>query len=143
MLKWALGVDMIEPSDAANVYREHKDVFCKLWDTTNIGELMTPWDMVKEIEQERKQLWLVHGSGIIQALVITSVQIYPKTSVFDVEGLMSYERVPLDWDRMLNEQMLPWAYNAGCQYCYVNGRRGWLRALDGYDEVGCVVRKRI
>lgn len=50
-----------------------------------------------------------------------------------------------DLDELLRiePQISAWAEGQCCDLVYISGRRGWLRALDGYEEGSTVMVKRL
>lgn len=142
-IKWAIEVHQVKSEDAIQVWRSYADLFDKFWVTQDYLAYATQGEVIEEVEEGKKQIWLVHGSGEVQALCITSVRETTTAKYCEIDILISYERIELDWNRMLQAHVEPWAKSIGCQFMLINGRRGWLRALADYHEVSCVARKEL
>jgi hypothetical protein len=91
-------------------------------------------DVKEEIQQGKAQMW--PGEDCV---VITNVVDYPQKKVLlywiaggDLTEIMSLEDIISDFAR-----------GHGCTSAIIHGRRGWLKALTGWDERGTTVTKEL
>lgn len=84
------------------------------------------------------QLWYIPDTGAI----ISQVQTFPsgiRKCLLFLGGGSS-----LDQSLHLHDEIVNWARKfRGCHAMVIYGRRGWLKALDGYAEKQVIMEKRI
>ena len=75
------------------------------------------------------QFWPAEDAGLV-----TEIVDYPqrRTLRFWLAGgnLKTLER--------LEEKVIDWSKQGGCEACEIVGRRGWVKALKGYEDVATV-----
>lgn len=84
------------------------------------------WDAV---ERGDAQFWPAEKAGLV-----TEIIDYPqrRTLRFWLAG------GDLETLKILEEQAIEWSKEWGCTAAEIIGRRGWIRALDGYEEAGTI-----
>jgi len=84
------------------------------------------WDAV---ERGHAQFWPAKDAGLV-----TEIIDYPqrRTLRFWLAG------GDLETLRVLEDEAIEWSKQWGCTACEIIGRRGWVRALDGYEEAGTI-----
>jgi hypothetical protein len=95
-----------------------------------------------EGEHEIEHVWAALKSGEAQlwptsnGAVITTLRTYPTGEKAIVWWLAGGALAELkDTERAVSE----WAKRQGCTRAVISGRRGWLKALDGYRETATVM----
>lgn len=85
-------------------------------------------------------LWLAWDGETILAAAITSLGIVNNEKICTIVACGGDE-----WARFghLIEGLEKFAKDEGCKRVRINGRRGWLRALDGYREMQVTMMKEI
>lgn len=73
------------------------------------------------------------------AAVVTEIVIYPRRKILRA-WLASgrYEGI-----RRIEDQVIPWARDYGCQEIHIIGRLGWRRRLKDYRESAVTMTKEI
>ena len=84
------------------------------------------WDAV---ERGDAQFWPAEDAGLVTEMID-----YPqrRTLRFWLAG------GDLKALRALEDKAIEWSKQWGCTACEIIGRRGWVRALDGYEEAGTI-----
>ena len=84
------------------------------------------WDAV---ERGDAQFWPAEYAGLVTEMID-----YPqrRTLRFWLAG------GDLETLRALEDKAIEWSKQWGCTACEIIGRRGWVRALDGYEEAGTI-----
>lgn len=112
-----------------------------LWVLNSIERVdLSKFDCVeREVLNGDALLWVVHN-GVIQAAVVTQLSINEGgkvctiiacggNGVLKVMGLM--------------DRIEEYAKREGCRSVLVYGRKGWVRALRGYEPAAVVLRKEL
>jgi len=73
------------------------------------------------------QLWVEP-----EAAVLTVIDVYRDTGLRDVRCWLAGGRI--DDALKIEDRITVWAKTIGAERILITGRRGWLRALDGYEE---------
>jgi hypothetical protein len=91
-------------------------------------------DVFSAVASMDAQLWVDTKSA-----AVTRIEEYPRTRACriwlaggDLDELQDVEREIVDWAKTI-----------GCSGVEIYGRRGWLKALEGYDEGATVMYKEI
>lgn len=86
-------------------------------------------DVFKAIVEGDAQFWAAKDAGLV-----TEIISYPqrRTLRFWLAG------GNLETLQELEESAIEWSKAWGCVACEIIGRRGWVRALDGYHEAATV-----
>lgn len=97
----------------------------------------TPSKIRDELESARAQLWALSDQDRIRGIVVTKL--------LDQIGILWIASGKgLDSEAM---QMLgaieAWMKEKGCRAVKIEGRRGWGRVLDGYEETATIFVKRL
>lgn len=93
----------------------------------------------KLVEAQDRQLWLMVDDGKVLAAVTTEVSEEPEKVISVMNG------GGVDMDRWLDAfegRLDEWAKAIGATRLRVVGRRGWVRRLPHFKEVGTIVEKR-
>lgn len=98
-------------------------------------EPFTADDVWQRIEDEMAQLWSAHD-----AAAVTTVEVYPNGEKSVRIWLAGGS---LDSLIRICSFIEEWAKLKGAKSVTILGRRGWLRALDGYDEVATCMKKEL
>ena len=85
------------------------------------------------LESEKAQIWPTPNS-----CMVTLVETYP-TGLCVLKGWLSGG--DLNEIKMCEPAIRAWAEKAGCNKIIIGGRRGWLRAFDGYREQYTIIAK--
>jgi hypothetical protein len=86
-----------------------------------------------DIEAEHAQLWPLPNGA-----VMTSIYTYP-TGKKELRGWLAGG--DLDEIKKAEPVIGQWGKDAGCVTFLLTGRRGWKRALKGYQEVAAFLRR--
>lgn len=86
-------------------------------------------DILELVKSGDAQFWPAKDAGLV-----TEIIDYPqrRTLRFWLAG------GNLETLRALEEQAIEWSKAWNCQACEIIGRRGWVRALDGYEEAATI-----
>lgn len=98
-----------------------------------------PADVFREIKARDAQLWVWAEKDRVKAACVTKVIQYPQKKVCLImlgagDGLKQWRD---------DGTIEAWARGNGCTELEIYGRRGWGRALDGWDEIHTHFRKVI
>jgi hypothetical protein len=87
------------------------------------------------IEKGNARLWTTPNAGLV-----TLVDTYP-TGLKEIRGWLAGG----DLDEIVGivPQIEQWGKSQGCTRAVIHGRRGWLRAFDGYREAAITMVKEI
>ncbi len=91
-------------------------------------------DVLRYVAEGRWQLW--HGEDCV---AFTKIDRYAKHTAC-VVILCGGD---LGEIREIEPDLAKWAKQQGCKYLVIHGRRGWGRALDGYNEKSTTFRKAL
>jgi hypothetical protein len=98
-------------------------------------EPFTAEEVWQRIEDDMAQLWSAHD-----AAAVTTIQVFPNgqkaVQIWLAGGSM-------DSVIRITGFVEEWAKLKGAKSVTIVGRRGWLRALDGYDEVATCMMKEL
>lgn len=102
---------------------------------------MTVEDVAKFIAERDMQLWVAEKNGRVSAAFVTSIANHPRLRVLRIvlcggEGLG-------EWRDAAQAQFEKFAKANGCRQLDIIGRRGWGRALEGWQEAYVVFRRDI
>ena len=93
------------------------------------GHSHTLDDVAQVVAKGDAQFWHAEDAGLV-----TEIVEYPRRRTLrfwlaggDLDTLKDIEKDAIEWSK-------PW----GCVACEIVGRRGWIRALSGYDDVATV-----
>lgn len=89
------------------------------------------WDL---IERGIAQLWPTPNG-----VMVTTVEAYPKAKA--LRGWLAGGN--LDDIRKSEPVIRAWAEREGCDLVLIGGRRGWLKAFEGYSELCTVMVRKI
>jgi len=86
-------------------------------------------DVFASVIRGDAQFWFAEDAGLV-----TEVISYPRrrTLRFWLAG------GNIETLKELEEQAIEWSKGYNCVACEIIGRRGWVRALDGYEEAATV-----
>lgn len=86
-------------------------------------------DIFELVKNGDAQFWPAEDAGLV-----TEIIDYPqrRTLRFWLAG------GNLQTLKALEQQAIEWSKAWGCQACEIIGRRGWVRALDGYQEAATI-----
>jgi len=98
-------------------------------------------DVFRLVAEDRYQLWTVveKHSGNVRCVGVTQINEYP-SGMKVCEILLCAGDGMRDWISTLAD-VEKWARMNGCDRVLVNGRRGWVRMLTGYEEQYTVLSK--
>lgn len=95
----------------------------------------TPEQVRTELEGARAQLWCI-GKNSIEGIIVTQLQ-GPIGLLWIASGR------GLDEGKELLEHIERWMKERGVRDIKIEGRRGWGRVLEGYEEKATVFMKRL
>lgn len=96
----------------------------------------------------------LHDSGtVLEAILDRRAELWPGKAAAVVTEFIEYPKGrtlhfwlaggDLDELREQEQQIAAWAADRGCSDVTISGRRGWVRALDGYSETATVMRRAL
>lgn len=103
------------------------------------GYRSTADDLYPLLCRGERQLWLCLSGECLSGACITRLAEYPQCKAVVVTTLGGDGG---DWNAMLQD-VEDYARAHGCDRLEIQGRRGWLRALQGYQEVSTVISKEL
>lgn len=107
------------------------------------GSLISAKDVYKMLKNKDAQLWIVKENETIKVAYITSIKILPDCYVLEIVALFGNNiKKYLDF---IEENIVKFAKEHGCQYIEIVGRKGWERMLrnKGYKTVSLIIRKEV
>lgn len=99
------------------------------------GQTHTKDQIAEMCREGRAQLWPMPN-----AAMLTSIEVYP-TGLKELRGWLAGGDLSeiKEWVPVVQA----WAQEHGCKRVLITGRRGWLRAFDGYYDAGTILAKDI
>ena len=101
----------------------------------------SPGDIQAGVSSGEMQLWAVVSGPEVLAAVVTRLNETSKRKVCEIIYAGSADKVG-DWGFVI-EGIEEWARDAGCSRVMLAGRKGWLRALQGYEQTAVVMERAI
>lgn len=92
-----------------------------------------------DLAQGKKQLW-GFKEGVVLGIAVTEVFETPKGKCCQICAACGTESSKGQIDAII-ASIEAWAREIGCSRMMLQGRRGWLRRLDGYRQTGVVLEK--
>ena len=92
----------------------------------------------EDLKLAKKQLWGYHEDGRVIGVAITRVSM-PFCEVFAAAGKQSRPGQIQE----LYAHIERWARTVGCARMRINGRKGWMRVLQGYAVTGYIMEKEL
>lgn len=92
----------------------------------------------EDLKLAKKQLWGYQEEGRVIGIAITRVSL-PFCEVFAAAGKQSRPGQIQE----LYEHIERWARTVGCARMRINGRKGWMRVLQGYSVTGYIMEKEL
>lgn len=92
-----------------------------------------------DLKAERKQLWGYQDGPVIVGLCITRVT---KGRVCEIYGAVGTESAPGQIQE-IHDAIERWAKSINCITLRFGGRKGWLRKLKGYRQIGVIAEKEL
>lgn len=103
-------------------------------------EYVDPDELRDDLKAAKKQLWGVQENGRVLGIAITRVTGGVKTcEIVAAAGTQT----AAGQIQTLYEDIEQWAQAIGCVRMRILGRKGWLRALAGYKQVGVIIEKEL
>lgn len=128
MSVFCLGADEIDKH-----WNDFKDHLYRL-ERDDLGDV----DEIRaDLKAERKQLFGYQDGGRIVGVAITRIT---KTGVCEITHAVGTQSAP-DQIIAVHDAIARWAKSIHCTKLRLQGRRGWLRKLDGYAQVGVIAEK--
>lgn len=99
------------------------------------GQTHTKEQIADLIRDGRAQLWPTKN-----AAMLTSVEVYP-SGLKELRGWLAGGELSeiKEWTPIIEA----WAKENECRRVLISGRRGWLKAFDGYYDAGAILAKDI
>lgn len=97
----------------------------------------TPADVRAQLESEHAQLWVLQDGDSIRGIVITKLK-----DQLGVLWIASGKGLDSEAMQMLSA-IEAWMTERGVRQVRIEGRRGWGRVLNGYEEKATVFSKRL
>ena len=101
--------------------------------------IASPDDILSDIREGLKQLWLCEQEGSVTGAIVTQVYETRRGSIcciWAASGVVGVEMlVPVFSD------IEAWAREIGCVALEVKGRKGWKRVLPGFKETAICLEK--
>ncbi len=97
-------------------------------------------DLYLELLSRRMQLWLVKRGRKILMVGVTVIRVYPNCKSANVIGISGTD---MDSWLKFEPDLVTWARGEGCSGIDVVARKGWMRKLDGWRELGVVLSKQL
>ena len=95
-------------------------------------------DLYLELLNKRMQLWRVIRGKKTLMVGVTMIRVYPTCKAANVIGISGTD---IDSWMRFEPDLLKWARGEGCVGIEVVARRGWLRKLQGWKELGVVLSR--
>jgi hypothetical protein len=89
-------------------------------------------DVWQYVATGKAQLW-----PLKQSVIVTCLEYFPKKTVLRYWLCGGEKNECIESTKSIEK----WAREAGATQCIIGGRRGWLRALKGYEEKFVVMTK--
>jgi hypothetical protein len=96
----------------------------------------------QDLKEATKQLWGFQDDTRISGVAITTISDTPRGKLCEVVGACGTESSPGQIDAILM-RIEQWARDIGCTRVRFGGRRGWMRRLKTYKQVGIILEKEI
>ena len=104
------------------------------------SDLYEPQDIYNLAKMGQFQIWAL-SDGEIRAIVVTTINVFPKAKVFQILGV-SGERFLDLWDEA--DATFEWiARDAGCHYIKAIARKGFGRAKKSGEVEGVFISKKL
>lgn len=134
-------VDALSPEQAREAWPDLEPMIAKALRRTEIDKLFSPFDILFDIAQNKRHLWICHEGKTIHAAIVTQINVYPRgikdLNVFLIGG----SKMDL-WFATAEQKLEAWARKAGCKLMSGGGRTGWVRRA-GYKIKGVVLIKEL
>lgn len=117
--------------------------------------ILTLWPKVYPLLQPAIDLMqgLHDGASVLGMLLERRAELWPGKASAIVTEFVDYPHGrclhfwlaggDLDELRRMEPEIIAWGRERGCIMVSISGRRGWLRALEGYEEAATLMYKRI
>jgi hypothetical protein len=92
-----------------------------------------------DLKAERKQLWGYQQGDQMLGLAITRIT---KGRVCEIYGAVGTESAPGQIQE-IHDAIESWAKSINCITLRFGGRKGWLRKLKGYRQIGVIAEKEL
>lgn len=127
-----------EPQTVRPLYARRRE-FLRAWPwlqkaVEHAGSTCTKDGIWERIANGDCQLWLEPS-----AAVVTLIETYPDTGFCEVRCWLAGGK--MTDARRIERRISEWAAGIGARRILIEGRRGWLRALRGYDEIATTMTK--
>lgn len=96
-------------------------------------------DMLELARSGQCQLWIVLRGLQVAGAGMTEIVTYPKAKVVTIHTLGGDS---VDWNAAI-EDVEKFAKLHDCTHIEIHGRRGWLRAIGGYEEKFTTIGKAL
>lgn len=93
-----------------------------------------------DLASGHKQLWGWQEPGFIAGVAVTEIVQTPKGPCCWIYGAAGTETTKGQIDAII-ASIEAWAKGIGCSRVMLQGRRGWLRRLSEYKQVGIILEK--
>lgn len=90
-----------------------------------------------DLRASKRQLWGYQKDGRVLGVVLTRIA-GPKCEICGAVGSATKDEI-----RETYAAIERWAREIGCTHMKVNGRKGWLRVLDGFKQTGIQAEKEL
>lgn len=104
------------------------------------GGLVLAAEIRRGLVASKKQLWGWQEGELILGIAITEIRNSPKGPVCWVFGAAGTETTKGQIDAIM-ASIEAWARSTGCCRIMLQGRKGWLRRLKGFEQVGIILEK--
>jgi hypothetical protein len=96
-------------------------------------------EVAAEIMERRWQLWTVMDDDGIMAVAVTKIDKFGNGTVGTIMFLSGEEWGK--WAHLLNDVLMPWFKEKGCQSVRLFGRKGFQRLLPDWETVAYVMTR--
>jgi hypothetical protein len=105
----------------------------------NLGRISAD-DLYLELLQRKMQLWLIRRGKKVLMAGVTVIRVYPDCKAANVIGISGTD---IDSWMKFEAELLKWAKAEGCVAIDVVARKGWLRKLKDWQELGVVLTRNL